>query len=186
MVCGESLNGAEAATDIMRLRPDIVLIGIAADSSHVALIEKWHVQYPQMKILVLSSGEEFSKQALQAGAHGCFSKGEVAESLICAIRQVMEGKIYLSDSVKGQIVDDYLIQLVPMVRPASPLPGHLTERELEVFRLSGEGLKRQDIAAKLRVSPKTVDAYRALIKDKLGLRTSAELIANAAHWLNRN
>lgn len=184
-VCGEAPNGVDAAKDMRRLQPDILLIGIApADSSHVAWIEKWHTQYPQMKIMVLFAGQGFSKQSLQAGAHGYLSKNEAAERLISAIRQVMEGKIYLSASVQGQIIDDYLIQLVPTARPVSPLPGHLTEREIEVFRLSGEGLKRQDIADKLRLSPKTVDTYRAIIRDKLGIRTSAELIARAAHWLN--
>jgi DNA-binding NarL/FixJ family response regulator len=139
------------------------------------------------KVLVLSMHDEslYAKRALQAGARGYIMKHEGTDLLLQAIRTVVDGQIYVSPRVNAT-----LLRTLAGARQSQPIiaSGPLTElsnRELDVYRLVGRGLATKEIAAQLFLSAKTVESHRAHIKHKLGLESTAALVAHAAHWLFR-
>ena len=134
-------------------------------------------------MMILSMHDEFlyAERALRAGARGYIMKEEAMESVVFAIRQVLAGNLYFNDQVKEHILfqlsgDSGAVEADPIKR--------LTDRELEVFRLIGQGFSTRDIAGKLNLSIKTIGTYRERIKEKLGLRNTTELVRLAIHWEN--
>jgi DNA-binding NarL/FixJ family response regulator len=121
----------------------------------------------------------YAERALRAGACGYIMKKEVGKELFRAIRRVLSGKIYVSESASEDLLEALVRRRAP--KSQSPLE-QLSDRELEVFELIGLGLKTSVIAKKLHVSPKTIETHRARIKQKLGLEDSAKLAFEAAQW----
>jgi DNA-binding NarL/FixJ family response regulator len=181
-VCGEAENRSQALQAIVALKPDVAIVDIALkDSSGIELIKDLKSSCPAVEILVLSMHEEthYAERALRAGARGYIMKRETSRKVIAAIRQVLEGKLYISEDIASAMA----AQFVEGKSLAANSPaGLLSDRELEVFELLGQGRGTRQIADLLRVSLKTVQAHCARIKEKLNLDSATELLREAVRW----
>ena len=182
-VSGQNESGEGALSEIVKDIPDIAVVDISLPGMNgIELIKNLLHQIPDLKILVVSRHDEelYAERALRAGAKGYLMKLEAAETLITAIRQILNGGIYLSDKIGTKM----LMKLTSgnASKSGNPLDV-LSDRELEVFELTGKGLSTRDIGEKLHISVKTVESHRANIKDKLHLKTANELMRHAVRWV---
>jgi DNA-binding NarL/FixJ family response regulator len=181
-VCGEAETGPQAMEAILLLKPDIAIIDISLkDSSGIELIKDLRQVQPETAILVLSMHEEahYAERALRAGAKGYIVKRETTRKVIAAIRQVLAGKLYISEELATSLAAQFVTgKGIPKQSPVE----HLSDRELEVFQLLGQGRGTRQIAEVLKVSVKTVQAYCARIKEKLNLASATELLREAVRW----
>jgi DNA-binding NarL/FixJ family response regulator len=183
-VCGQARDAHSALEAIEKLRPHIAVVDIALGTgSGVELIKDIKVRYPRLPALVLSMHDEalYAERSLHAGAKGYVMKQEETTVLLQAIRQVLRGQVYLSDKVKDGIVNR-LGGNLPEGEITS-LIKKLSDRELQVFQLIGDGYATHEIADRLHLSMKTVASHRENIKKKLNLNTGEELARFAIHWL---
>ena len=181
-VCGEADTASEALTATERLKPDLVLADIGLPGrSGLELIKDLRAACPEMAVLAISMHDEslYAERVLRAGGRGYIMKQEGPEKMLQAIRQVLSGQIYLSGKMSVRILD----ALVGGPAKASSPIARLTDRELEILQLVGQGNDSHIIAGQLHLSVKTVDAHRSNIKQKLNLKTGTELICYAARWL---
>jgi len=182
-ICGEAEDTAEAIEAIAATRPDIVVLDITLKTSNgVELLAMLHKRFPDLPVLILSMHDEaiYAERTLRAGARGYVMKQDSPEKLIEAIRRVLAGEVYLSEAMTARV----LKKIADGMPPQEPSPQDmLSARELEVFRLIGQGTATRDIADRLQVSVKTVDAHRANIKKKLDLKSGAELVQHAIKWV---
>lgn len=181
-VCGEAENAAQALDLLPVSRPDLILIDITLPGkSGLELIKDVKAMRPELPMLVLSMHDEslYADRVLRAGARGYITKHEGGDKLIGAIRHVLSGKIYVSESMSAHILEIFSGAQPGAARSSIQ---SLSDREFEVFQALGEGLSSHEIAKKLHLSAKTVDAHRANIKTKLKINTTAELISFAARW----
>ncbi len=172
-VCGEASDSQEAMERLPACKPDLALIDLGLKGvGGLELIKNLKQRLPHLSILVMSMFEEtiYAERALRAGAKGYVMKHEPSETVITALRRVAQGKTYLSPSMSERMLD----KLSAPDATASPMDV-LSNRELEVFQLSGKGLKPAAIAEALHLSVKTIETYREQIKTKLGLDNAAEL-----------
>jgi len=180
----EANNAEEAMAAIRHCSYDLAIVDISLHgASGFSLITTLTAHYPQLPILVMSMHEEslYAERALRLGARGYIMKHQAAETILSAIRQILNGSIYLSDDMHGQILERISSRAF---NPGTPDPvSCLTDREFEVLRLIGFGFSSRQIAEKINRSIKTIDAHRANIKEKLGLKTGIELIRFAAFWI---
>ncbi len=181
-ICGtaEDLNSALEA--IENLKPDLVIVDISLRGSNgIELLKNIKVRHPKMLVLMLSMHDEslYAVRALRAGASGYIMKQEATEKVLTAIRQVLRGEIYLSEKMEKKMMQ----QLVGgrAARSGSPLED-LSDRELEVFNLIGQGHGTRQIAEELHLSIKTIESHRAHIKEKLNLKNATELVQYAIQW----
>src|SRR6266516_1037712 len=184
MVCGEAEDGPTAFDLVGTLMPDVAVIDISLKGSNgIELIKNLKARYPELPTLVLSMHEEslYAERALRAGSLGYVMKEEAIEQVLVAIRRVLAGEIFLSDKMKGKMLQQLATGRAKTVM--SPIEA-LTDRELEVFRLIGEGHSTRQIAGELHLSIRTVEAYREYIKAKLNLKNSTELVQHAFHWVH--
>lgn len=139
------------------------------------------MRYPDLPVLILSMHDEgiYAERALRAGAQGYIMKQEAAEKVLVALRRILSKEIYVSERISNRMLQRY-IGSRGAGRPASV--ADLTDRELEVFRLIGEGHSTRRIAEELHISVKTVESYQAHIKEKLSLRSARELVQHAIQW----
>ena len=183
-VCGEAGEGLEALEKIRRLEPDLVISDLTLGSgmSGLELIKTLQVERPELPILVVSMHDEslYADRALKAGAKGYVMKAEADTTIVKAIRRVLRGGLYVSEAVSEKILMQFAGGRVE--ESASPLE-QLSDRELEVFEHIGHGRTTQEIAEAMGISPKTVESYRARIKEKLGLEQNTELIRRAVQWV---
>ena len=182
IVCGEAESGPEAREKILALRPDVAIVDIALkDSSGIELIKDLKLACPQVAVLVLSMHEEshYAERALRAGARGYIMKRETTRKVVAAIGQVLEGKLCISEAISAAIATQFVEGKT--LAGGSPVE-QLSDRELEVFELLGQGRTTRQIAETLRVSLKTVQAYCARIKEKLNLGSATELLREAVRW----
>ena len=184
VVCGQAEDAHEAIRAVRENEPDMVIVDISLkDTSGVELIKDLQVQHPELPILTLSMHDEavYGERALRAGARGYIMKQEAIEKVVTAIRRVLAGEVYVSDGMAAKMVSK-------LVGGASKRTGSLVERlsdrELEVFRMLGEGYNTRETAEKLHLSVKTIETYRAHIKDKLALQDASELLRAAIQWVN--
>ncbi len=182
-VCGqaEDMNSALAAVD--KLKPDLAVIDVSLKgTSGVELIKAIKARHPALRMLALSMHDEslYAERCLKAGAGGYIMKHEPPEKVIRAMRQVLAGQIYVSDSMTARMVH----KLVDGNDSGATGIDSLTDRELEVFRLIGMGHGTRQIAEELFLSVKTIESYRAHIKEKLALDNATELIQHAIQWVN--
>jgi len=179
MVCAEAGTAGEALRAAGEHHPDVAVIDLALkDASGLELIKDLRVRYPDVALLVLSMSDEdlYAERALRAGARGYVMKEVGTERLIQAIRCVHAGGIYLSDTMQSRLLG----RLVDGPASAETFPlDRLSDRELEVFELIGRGKGTREIAAHLHLSPKTIETYRAHIKEKLNLANAAQLVQRA-------
>lgn len=183
MVCGEAEDTHEAVTKIEQTQPDIVIADISLKSTHgLELVKDLQVRHPKLPVLVLSMHDEslYAERVLRAGAKGYITKQEATKRILLAIRQVLAGQIYISEKMASRMVHKMLGR-GPEQR--SPIE-RLTDRELEVFQLIGRGQGTRRIAAELHLGIKTVESYRARIKEKLKLEDGTQLLQHAIQWVH--
>ncbi len=181
-VCGQADDRAAALRVIESTLPDLVVIDLTLKSSSgLELIKDIHVRWPSVLILVVSMHDEnlYAERVLRAGAQGYITKQEATQKVIHAIRHVLSGGLYLNEKMSASI----LARLA--AKPESPtdsVADLLADRELEVFDMMGQGLSTREIAQQLHIDTKTVDTYRARIKQKLNLESSSALLKLAIQW----
>lgn len=183
-VLGECDDARQALRMAAELKPHLVIVDISLKNSNgISLIRDIRRLHPQMLILTLSMHDEgiYAERALRAGARGYVMKHHAPETVIQAINQVLDGKIFVSDEVANRIFTHF-IEGLPAERSPVDL---LSDRELEVFELIGRGLGTRQIAEKLGVSVKTVENHRAHIKEKMNFTSAIELIQHATLWAQR-
>jgi DNA-binding NarL/FixJ family response regulator len=185
-VCGEAADAAEAIQLLTTARPDLIVVDISLHSGNgIELIKQIKARDEHARMLVSSMHDEalFAERALRAGAMGYVNKAEATEKVLEAIRQVLRGKIYLSP----RMTERMLCRAVGSEENLESSPiDTLSDRELEVFELIGQGLTTRQIANKLHLSPKTVETYRENIKSKLNLTNATELTRHAVQWTLEN
>jgi DNA-binding NarL/FixJ family response regulator len=181
-VCGEAERAPEAFAAIDASRPEVAIVDISLkDSSGIELIKNLKLSCPEVAVLVLSMHEEsdYAERALRAGARGYVMKRETTQKVIEAVRRILEGKVYVS----GTLADAMASQLAGGKKLAEQSPiEQLSDRELEVFQLLGRGLGTRQIGETLGISPKTVQAYCARMKEKINLASGNELLRAAIRW----
>ena len=181
-VCGAAEEMQSALAAINAVRPDILIVDISLNGPDgLELLKTFRITMPRLPVLILSMHDEslYAERALRAGANGYIMKQEATEKVLVALRRILSGEIYVSDRIANSMMRLY-------VRGAN-LSEHssiseLTDRELEVFRLIGEGHGTRQIAEALHLSVKTVESYQAHIKEKLSLRSARELVQHAVQW----
>jgi DNA-binding NarL/FixJ family response regulator len=183
--CGGAESAAEALKAIAAAPPDAAIVDLSLkDSSGLELLKDIRVRYPRLPVLVLSVYDEsmYAERALRAGAKGYMMKEEAAEKVVTAIRRILAGQIYLSEAMASR-----LLHVLVDGRPDAGLSPaeRLSDRELEVFQLIGQGFGNTEIARRLHLSPRTVETYRGHIKEKLNLSGATELLQHAIQWAQR-
>ncbi len=184
-VCGESEEHLDALNRIKKIKPDLVIVDLSLkDSSGMELIKDLKLYMPDVKILTISMHDEniYAERVLRSGAKGYIMKQEAPETIITAIRQVMNGRVYVSENIQLQMLNKFVDGKDS--HQSSPLD-LLSDRELEVFELIGNGFSTRQISDKLHISIKTVENHRAHIKDKLNISNSIELIRQATIWVQQ-
>ena len=186
-VCGEAASGDEAIAKINELKPDLVVLDFSLPGkSGIGLLKEIKSNRPHVQILVVSRYEEniYAQRVLRAGAMGYIMQREATENILLAIRRVLGGQVYVSDSVAAGALRHFAADSRAEMRHSHEV---LTDRELEIFRAIGEGKTLRDIARMLKLSVNTVAAHRGHVISKLGLSGSRELLQMAMqqvaeHW----
>jgi DNA-binding NarL/FixJ family response regulator len=182
VVCGESEDAPHALQEIGVIGPDVAIVDISLrHGSGIELIKNIKRLHPGVAIIVLSMHDEqlYAERALRAGARGYIMKSETSKKVITVIRQVLAGKIYMSDNLKAVFAEKFVDGGLPT--GGSPVE-QLSDRELEAFQLLGKGYETRQVAEMMNVSMKTVQAHCAHIKEKLKLSNAAELLREAVRW----
>jgi DNA-binding NarL/FixJ family response regulator len=185
MVCGEEEDASRALGSIASLKPNLVIADISLrDSSGLELMRNIKAQYPSLPVLVVSAHDEsiYAEIAFRAGALGYLMKEEALDKVITAIRRVLSGAIYVSDSLAAKMLQQQIRGQTNINE--SPVKS-LSDRELEVFQLIGQWKTTREIADELHLSVKTIEYYREQIKRKLSLKNAAELTQRATSWVGR-
>jgi DNA-binding NarL/FixJ family response regulator len=184
-VCGEAEDVTEALQQAKALSPDAVVIDLSLKGGHgLELIQEIKAHDGRIKMLVSTVHDEslFAERVLRAGAMGYISKQESPDKIIDALRQVLRGEIYLSPRMANRLLrrlaNGQSLETTPV--------DSLSDRELQVFEMIGQGLATKQIARKLDLSHKTIEAHREKIKSKLNLKTGAELSRHATQWVLEN
>lgn len=186
-VCGEAADTSEALPLVGETRPDVAVVDISLKSGNgIDLIKRIKDHYDHVRILVWSMHSEslYAERALRAGALGYINKDQATEKIVEAIRCVLAGKIWLSDVMAERMLQRAIGGGRQEVS-RSPLDS-LADRELEVFRLIGQGAKTAEIAEQLHLSVKTVETYRDRIRQKLDLDDGTKLAHYATQWVLEN
>jgi DNA-binding NarL/FixJ family response regulator len=181
-VCGEAEDVPGALALLASARPDVAIIDISLKNSNgIDLIRRIKDRHDGVRILVWSMYPEnlYAERALRAGAQGYMNKGQATHHVLDAIRAILQGQVYVSGKLANQLLQR-VVGRKPEERPAID---SLSDRELEAFQLIGEGMTTDSIAEQMHVSPKTVETFRARIKEKLGISNLTELIQRAAQWV---
>ncbi|MCS6770675.1 MAG: response regulator transcription factor [Kiritimatiellae bacterium] len=184
VVCAEAESAGEALQALLKHKPDLVIVDISLKGHDGIELTKWvRAQDKRLPVLVLSMHDEnlYAERALRAGAQGYLMKVEVGEKIVEAVRKVLAGEIYLNEKLGQSLLHEMTVR--GAVSPEESPIRLLSDRELEVFRLIGQGHSTREIAQMLHLSVKTIETYRAHIKEKLGLSTAAQLVRSAIRWV---
>jgi DNA-binding NarL/FixJ family response regulator len=182
-VCGEADNGPRALELVTKLAPDVAVIDISLKSSNgLELMKNLKILAPKLPVLVMSMHDEalYAERALRAGAQGYIMKQEASEKILAAIQRVLRGEIYLSEKMQER-----MLQRIVKSKPEEPGSAieTLSDREMEVFQLIGDGFGTRQIATQLSLSVKTIESYREHLKLKLALATGSDLVRYAIQWM---
>ena len=186
MVCGEAANADTALSMLATSNPDLAIVDLSlGGGSGIDLIRSLRAAFPKLAIIVLSMHEErvYAERCIRAGAKGYIMKRESTKKIVEAIREVRQGNMYLSRELTELFAEKFI---------SGPQPGdgapvsRLSDRELEVFQLIGQGFETREIADALKVNIKTVQTYCTRIKDKLKFSSGAELLREAVRWADMN
>jgi DNA-binding NarL/FixJ family response regulator len=182
-VCGEADSAPKALDLIQKLTPDLAIVDISLKTtSGIELMKNLNALALNLPVLVMSMHDEslYAERALRAGAKGYIMKQEASDTIVAAIRRVLSGELYLSDKMKEKmlhrLVNNKKDEMVFSI-------DSLSDREMEVFVLIGNGFSTRQIAAKLNLSVKTIDSYREHLKLKLHLQKGADLVHHAIQWV---
>jgi len=181
-VCGEAEEAQAAMHAIAQLRPDIMILDISLSGPDgLELLKNIRASNPDLPVLILSMHDEaiYAERSLRARANGYIMKQEATEKVLVAVRRILNGEVYLSERMSNKMLQQYIGGAPSMIQSRI---ASLSDRELEVFRLIGEGRATREIAEELHLSIKTVETYQAHIKEKLSLRSGRELIQHAIQW----
>lgn len=184
-VCDEAGSASEGLAAVARCRPDLVVLDLTLpDKNGLELLKDIQAQHPGTRCLVLSMHDEemYCERALRAGARGYIMKEAAADHLITAVRKILSGGIYASEKMAARMLEQ--VATGRATTSAAPLAA-LSDREIEVLELIGKGVPTKNIAARLNISPRTVEAHRAHIKDKLHITDGAALVRYAVQWVER-
>ena len=184
-VCGTAGTAAGATQEVEQQKPDLVIIDVSLGkgASGLELIKDLASRHRRLKMLALSTHDEalYAERALRAGAKGYVMKQEPTEHVMLAIHKILDGEVHLSKRMSDRL-------LHKMTQPHSPPTisdiETLSDRELEVYRLLGQGRGTRQIAAELHLSISTVETHRAHIKEKLNLNSTTELLRHAVEWVH--
>jgi len=181
-ICGETSSSDDAFRDIEELEPDVAVVDISLNDAHgLDLVQNVRSQYPDVRMIVFSMYDEnvYAERAIRAGAAGYLMKSEPTKNIIEAIRCAHEGEVYLSRKMSSRILNK-----VAMGRTSEPsfAIDELTDREMAVFQMLGQGYSVQEIQDRLSLSRKTIETYRRRAKEKLGFDTVSELLQYAVQW----
>ena len=185
VVCQQVENARQAMKAISKLKPDMVIVDISLkEENGLELIKDIRSQYPSMPTLALSMHDEslYAERALRAGARGYIMKQQAVENIVKAIHRVLSDQLYVSDKIMSKVMHKLVKGKLDINGSAID---HLSDRELEVFLLIGKGFGTRQIAKQLYLSVKTIETYRAHIKEKLTLNNAAELLQHAIQWVNK-
>ena len=182
VVCGEVQTEREARAAIRALVPDVVIVDISlAQGDGLELVRDVHAQRPELPMLVLSMHDEliYGERLLAAGASGYIMKQAASDQLLVALRRVLSGGIYVSETLAGSIGKPRMDGADGVT--SDPIE-RLSNRELQVLSLIGRGLSSREAADGLGLSVKTVETHRQSLKRKLNLATNAQLLQYAINW----
>ena len=181
IVCGEAEDAAEAQRGIDKAKPDVVIVDISLKgSSGIELIKSLKHRHPSLAIIVLSMHDEnlYAERVIRAGARGYVMKRETAQKIIAGIQRVLKGELYFSEHIANSFAKKFVGGPAAVSTPMESL----SDRELEVFNLLGQGFETRRIAESLNVSIKTVQAYCSRIREKLHISNGLELLREAIRW----
>ncbi len=181
-VCGEAESAAQALAAIASARPDLVLTDITMPGrSGLEFIKDMQGQHPGVAVLIMSMHDEtiYAERALRAGGRGYIMKNEGGGKLLEAIRQVLQGQVYVSKNMSAALLEVFTPHRSSV---SEATPGALSDREFEVFQLIGQGLSSRQIGQQLNLSVKTVGTHRQHIMQKLNVQTGPALIRQAVRW----
>jgi len=182
-VCAQAEDAHQALKLIREVHPDMAIVDISLkQTSGMELIKDINAQYPRLQVLALSMHDEslYAERALRAGARGYIMKQEATEKVVSAIRKAQDGQLYVSDRMQERMVRKLVGSKSQVI---ASVVGSLSDRELEVFMLIGQGFSTRQIADKFHLSVKTIETYRAHIKEKLNLPSAAEMLQYAIQWV---
>jgi len=182
-VCGEAEDCATATSDVMRLKPDVVIVDISLRTANgIELIKNIKAIDQKIHVMVLSMHDEavYAMRVLKAGAKGYVMKQDIANKVLEGIQRIRKGQLFFSEKVTNQVLNR--IGSGISADGDSPVSG-LSDRELEVVNLIGSGLSTSEIASRLHVSVKTIETHRAHIKTKLNIRTATQLVQFCVRWV---
>ena len=185
-VCGEAASANEALERVKATNPDLAIIDIQlVESSGIELIREIKDRFPSVKMLVISAYDDslYAERALRAGALGYLNKRLCQKNILEAVRAVLDGRRYVSEEMTQRLVSLAVSGGDPTF--SDPVQS-LSDRELEVFQMIGQGLKSSAIANRLFLSVHTIDSHREKIRHKLGLRNGNELMQRAVQWVLNN
>jgi len=181
-VCGTGMSATESFHQIEEEQPDVAVVDISLEDGHgLDLVQNVRSQYPDINIIVFSMYDEkvYAERAVRMGASGYLMKNEPLDELIGGIRAVNRGEVYFSDEMASRVLNK-------VARGGSTESGflidELTDRELAVFQMLGEGYSIEEIQERLNIARKTVEAYRRRAKEKLGFDSVTELLQYAVQW----
>ena len=183
VVCGEASSAPAAIELVQKENPDLAIVDITLKTtSGIELLKNMRALAPQMPVLVMSMHDEslYAERALRAGAMGYIMKHEASDKVLQAIRQVLSGELFLSDKMKEKMLHRLVHNRKEEVVFSMDT---LSDREMEVFQLIGNGYSTRQIAQQLNLSVKTIDSYREHLKVKLGLKAGADLVRHAIQWV---
>jgi DNA-binding NarL/FixJ family response regulator len=183
-VSAEADSSLSALNAIRRQKFDLAIVdvGLGGGANGIELTKMIKAEQPELPMLVVSMHDEvlYAERALRAGARGYVMKREALDSILNAVRSVLAGEIYVSPSMSKRMLYNHI---QGRGETSSPVE-RLTDRELEVFQLIGEGCDMHEIARQLHLSKKTVEAHRANIKEKLSVSSAREVVRQAAQWVS--
>lgn len=185
-VCGEAEDAPEAMQKVAQLKPELVIVDISLKGNNgLELIKNIKAFDPSIQILVLSMHDEsvYALRVLKAGARAYVMKQEVVDKVMEAIRRIRTGKLFVSERVAHQMLN----QVIDGSDPSSESPvDNLSDRELEIVSMIGNGLQTREIAKRLNISIKTVESHRAHIKEKLTIANGTQLVQWCVRWVEQN
>jgi DNA-binding NarL/FixJ family response regulator len=184
--CGQAATQTEVFAAVTAQRPELLVLDLRLkDGDGLELIKSLKSQHPDLPILVLSQFDEelYAERALRAGAFGYVMKEQASKEVVDAMRTVLAGRLYVTTAMTARLLQKAITSKQPSAKPSAE---NLTDRELQVLHYLGSGLSTRDIAAKMRLSIKTVETYREHLKHKLGLRNAEELVYYARNWAEKN
>ncbi len=185
LVCGEAATCSAGLEAIRKHEPDLVIVDLMLEASDgLDLVKEVKEHHSKIPVLVLSMHEEalYAERSLKAGARGYVTKGQLVDTVLTAIRRLLDGRTYLSDELQARMAEKF----IGGQTLATESPVHsLSDRELQVFRLIGQGWSTREIADTLILSVKTVESHREHIKHKLDIKSASKLVQRATQWVEK-